>query len=243
MATVLAEKFLRSGHQILQIVGRNSVAVHELAGNVQAAAVTHFGKISKAADLYLIAVSDDAIEAIIGQLPLLSGIVAHTAGSVTREVLRSASRAYGVFYPLQSLTKGVESNAIIPVLVDGNNEQTLSVLQSLAESITDQVQTATDSERARLHLAATVVNNFSNHLFALAYEFCKKENLSFDILLPLIRKTADTLDENDPSILQTGPAKRHDLGTLEKHLTLLRDHAKLKEIYTLLSQSIMRSDG
>ena len=242
MATVLGKKFRSSGHDILQIVGRDGSSVAELAGSLQADAVTDFRQISPAADVYLIAVSDAAVGIVREQLPALKGVVAHTAGSVSLDELQSVGSNYGVFYPLQSLKKGVETNAVIPILVDGNNEQAVAVLRSLAQSISDQVQVATDAERARLHLAATVVNNFSNHLFALAYDYCREEDLSFEMLLPLIKKTVDNLGGMDPSLLQTGPAKRHDTGTIEKHLALLQKHEQLKEIYSVLSQSIMRSE-
>jgi predicted short-subunit dehydrogenase-like oxidoreductase (DUF2520 family) len=240
VATVLAERFFSSGHSILQIVGRNAEKVHGLASSVGANAETEFRQILPVADVFLIAVSDDAIQTILGQLPSVEGVVAHTAGSVSKDLLNSTSSEYGVFYPLQSLKQGADTNATIPILVDGNNERAIAVLTALAESTSSQVQVAGDAQRARLHLAATVVNNFSNHLFALAYDFCRKENVSFDILLPLIKKTVENLGGNDPSMLQTGPAKRHDMGTIEKHLALLQNYAQLKDIYSLLSGSIMR---
>jgi predicted short-subunit dehydrogenase-like oxidoreductase (DUF2520 family) len=240
VAMVLGEKFRSSGHNILQIVGRDISKLSELAASVQADAVTDVNEMSPAADVYLIAVSDDAIVNISKQLPAVTGVVAHTAGSVSKNELQNSSE-YGVFYPLQSLKKGVEKGATIPILVDGNGERAIAVLTALAESISELVQVASDEERARLHLAATIVNNFSNHLFALAYDFCRKENLSFELLLPLIKKTVDSLAGNDPSLLQTGPAKRQDFGTMEKHLILLEDYAQLKEIYVMLSESISRS--
>ena len=45
--------------------------------------------------------------------------------------------------------------------------------------------------------------------------------------------------EERPEAVQTGPALRHDMITLEKHLRLLETHKKLKYIYLKLTDSIM----
>src|SRR5690242_21497823 len=49
----------------------------------------------------------------------------------------------------------------------------------------DLVVEAGDEQRMKLHLAAVIVNNFVNHLYAMAEMYCKKEGLDFYLLLPL----------------------------------------------------------
>lgn len=85
-----------------------------------------------------------------------------------------------------------------------------------------------------------VVSNFSNHLFALAEQFCKKENIDFKLLEPLIFETANRLSIYSPNEVQTGPAIRNDVFTLDKHIQLLRNHPRLKYMYLKLTESIMK---
>jgi len=91
-----------------------------------------------------------------------------------------------------------------------------------------------------LHVAAVMVSNFTNHLYALAEDYCRKEGLDFKQLLPLIEETAIRLKDTSAKQAQTGPALRHDSETIHKHLELLKDHPQLKNIYVLLTESIQQ---
>ena len=90
-----------------------------------------------------------------------------------------------------------------------------------------------------MHVAAVVVSNFTNHLYALAAEFCKKEGVDFGLLAPLIMETAGRIQKSSPADVQTGPAVRNDIFTIEKHLRVLAGHPALKNIYLKLTDSIM----
>ena len=85
----------------------------------------------------------------------------------------------------------------------------------------ETVLEADDDTRLKYHLAATMVNNFTNYLFAQAESFCKKENISFAVLQPLMEETVIRLRNISPHETQTGPAIRNDLDTLKKHRELL----------------------
>src|SRR5204863_3967480 len=117
--------------------------------------------VNKKADVYLIAVSDDAIPHIISELKLpAKKVVAHTAASVSKDVLKTVSDHYGVFYPLQSLRKEMTILPEIPVFFDGNDEVSKKVLEKLAQSISmEKVNEAGDDARMKMHVAAVIVNN------------------------------------------------------------------------------------
>ena len=127
----------------------------------------------------------------------------------------------------------------IPFMIDANNEKTLSILQGFAQSLSDAVELASDEDRIKLHIAAVLVSNFTNHLYALAETFCDKENIHFDLLKPLIMETANRVQEHLPSTVQTGPAIRRDILTIEKHLKILLEHPALRTTYVRLTDSIM----
>ncbi len=241
VAAVLGRKFRAAGHRILQVVGRNSTAASALAYEWDTVSTNYNSPISKAADVYIIAVSDDAIDDIVENIKLPGKVVAHTAASVPKEVLKQVSGHYGVFYPLQSLRKEMTTLPDVPVFIDGNDEPTRQKLGELARSISrENVREAGDDARAKLHVAAVVVSNFTNHLYKLAEDYCRQEGLDFKQLLPLIEETAGRVREVSPATAQTGPAIRHDRETIQKHLDLLKNHPRLKNIYLLFTESIQQ---
>ncbi len=241
VAAVLGRKFISAGHQIIQVVGRNAKTASALAYEWDTVSTNYMIAINKNAEVYIIAVSDEAIDDVVRELKLPGKIVAHTAASVPKEVLKKVTEHYGVFYPLQSLNKDMKSLPDTPIFYDGSDDMTKKKLHTLANSISEEkVAVAGDDERLKIHVAAVFVSNFVNHLFALAEEYCRKEGLDFKQLLPLIGETASRIKEIAPQQAQTGPALRHDSETIYKHLELLMDHPRLKNIYVLLTESIQQ---
>jgi len=238
-ATILGRKFKAAGHTILQVAGRNSAAASALAYELDTVSTNYWTSVNKNADVYIIAVSDNAIESITPEIKLPGKIVAHTAASLPKEILKPVSEHYGVFYPLQSLRKETVSLPDIPLFVDGNDEKTITLLHKLAHSISgEKVVQAGNDERVKLHVAAIFVSNFTNYLYILAEEYCRREGIDFKLLQPIIEETALRIKDNSPKEIQTGPAIRHDAETIRKHIELLEQYPDLKKVYTFLSDCI-----
>jgi len=240
-ATVLGKKLKKAGHHILQVFGRNSKEASALAYELGTESTNYWNVVNRNADLYILAVSDIAVEEVFHELQLPDKTIVHTAASVSKDVLKDGAEHYGVLYPLQSLKKDSDYLPEIPVVIDASDKQTLAMLDVLAHSISDRVIEAGDETRVKLHLAAVMVNNFTNHLYALVEKYCKDEGLDFYLFLPLIKETAARLDTVSPAKSQTGPALRGDETTIEKHLLLLKKYPQLETIYALLSESIRQS--
>src|SRR5690606_12433218 len=109
------------------------------------------------------------------------------------------------------------------------------------ESISEQVYQVDSEQRRALHLSAVFVNNFVNHLYHIGEQICKKNQLPFDILRPLIAETAAKITEMPPLEAQTGPAKRCDNSTLLKHREQLTPHPLYLQLYDLLTEAIQQS--
>lgn len=239
VAAVLGRKFKSAGHAILQIYSRNASDATKLAYEWDTESTNYKSLINKNGHVYIIAVNDDAIDEVADNLLLPGKVVAHTAASVPKEVLKNVSSHYGVFYPLQSLRKEMIETPVTPIFVDGSDEKARKTLEMLAHSIAgEQVAIAGDGDRLKLHVAAVVVSNFVNHLYVLAEDYCRKEGLDFQQLLPLIEETALSKKNISPSSAQTGPAIRHDDETIQKHFALLDSHPELRKIYMLMTESI-----
>jgi predicted short-subunit dehydrogenase-like oxidoreductase (DUF2520 family) len=241
VAAILGRKFIAAGHKIVQIISRNASAASELAYEWDTESTNYRSVINKNADVYIIAVSDTALEELVSDLKLPGKVVAHTAGSVSKEVLKNVTTHYGVFYPLQSLRKEVSNLPDIPVFFEGSDKTSTNTLQKLAQSISFEKPVAAGTEdRLKLHVAAVMVNNFTNHLYVLAEKYCRKEGIDFHQLLPLIKETVERLETTSPAETMTGPAIRNDQETIKKHIELLNDHPHIQKIYQLLTESIQQ---
>jgi len=239
VAAVLGRKFKAAGHHILQVASRNASAASRLAYEWDTESTNYWSLVNKNADVYIIAVSDDAIEEVVADLKLPGKLVAHTAASVSKDILKPVSNHYGVFYPLQSLRQEINELPDAPVFFDGSDEASRKKLEMLAASIAPQhVKQAGDEARLKLHIAAVFVSNFTNHLYALAEDYCKKEGIDFSELLPLIEETAIRIKSISPAKAQTGPAARNDDTTIQKHLAVLKGHPMLKKVYEGMTESI-----
>lgn len=237
-ATVLAKMMQVAGHSIVQVWSHNQQHAAELAKQVQSKAINTLQAIAADADLCVIAVSDKAISEVAAELKLKKKVLVHTAGSVSIEVLKNASPNYGVLYPLQSLRKEMTVLPAVPFLIDGNSDDIKALLKDFALSLSDKVEVANDEVRLQMHLAAVVASNFTNHLYALTEEFCQKRQLNFEMLHPLIQEVAFRLNQGHAIDMQTGPARRGDEETIQKHLQLLKADEHLHDLYQVLSESI-----
>ncbi len=222
---------------VVQVVGRNKNALSSFEGEI--VFETDLKKV-KSADFYLLAVSDTAVSEVAQQLKDKTGIMAHTSGSVSIEALKG-SDSYGVFYPLQTFTKECAVDfSVIPICIEANTGTALDRLGKLAAILSDFVYPISSEQRRQLHLSAVFVNNFPNHLFNIAATICRDHDLSFDLLKPLIGETANKIRFLDPRTAQTGPARRNDIQTMQRHLDELK-HPLHKKIYQLLSESIRQA--
>jgi predicted short-subunit dehydrogenase-like oxidoreductase (DUF2520 family) len=238
-ATVLGRLCKSKGHIVKQVIGRNIAHAQELANELEAAFLDIKEQPDLDTDLFIIALSDSSMPESLHDIDLKQVPTVHTAGAVSLSILKHTSSNYGVLYPLQSLRKEMKHIPEIPFLFEGNNEETELFIEQFAKTLSDNVTHADDDVRLRLHTAAVVVNNFTNYLYSVAEIFCEKENVDFNLLKPLIKETADRVMENSPRQVQTGPAMRKDITTLDKHLRLLAAHPKIRTLYMRMTDGIL----
>ncbi|TBW29396.1 DUF2520 domain-containing protein [Gramella sp. KN1008] len=195
----------------------------------------------KKADLYILAVKDEAIPEMAEKLSDNKAVFVHCSGSQPMSLL-SKFENHGVFYPLQSFSKEKPVNfKEVPLCLEASSSETLVFLKNIASKISEKIFEVNSDQRKALHLSAVFVNNFTNHLYALAADYCEKNELPFKILQPLIKETAAKIETLSPYSAQTGPALRNDEKTISAHLEMLDEDQK--EIYTILTQSIQKLHG
>lgn len=242
IATHLGKALKMAGQNITQVWSRNFDRATELADSIGANPVNHIGDINPDADLYILAVNDDAIRSVAEQLNIENGILVHTSGTAGLEVLEGITEKTGVFYPIQTFSKSKAVDLrLVPVAIEGCKAEVSTLLYSVASRISEKVIEMTSLQRRSVHVAAVFACNFSNHMYVLAHQLLKDQDLSFDLLRPLIEETALKIQTSDPITVQTGPAIRDDQSTIDSHLKLLGNHSELKDLYEKLSQSIINS--
>ncbi|WP_430426211.1 Rossmann-like and DUF2520 domain-containing protein [Maribacter litoralis] len=227
------------GVNIKQVLGRNKTHLQFVKNDKLVN--TDFTKIPTA-DIYILAISDDAIDIVAEHFKNKEGLVVHTSGATPVEVLSSLKRP-GIFYPLQTFTKGkIVSFNNIPICIEANDDKDVKLLYKLGNALSKTVVEIDSDQRKILHVAAVFVNNFTNYLYTLGAEICEEHQIDFNLLKPLITETAAKLEDLSPLQAQTGPAKRGDQITLHNHLQILKDKHQ-RELYTLLSNAIKEKHG
>lgn len=197
-------------------------------------------EITTAPDFVFICTDDSAILSTASLFQNLNTCLVHCSGSTSLQVLQNKNTKAAVFYPLQTFSKNIPSEwNNIPVLIEaeGTNEKDLT---SLAINMSANPSSMSSEQRLSLHLAAVFACNFTNHMWSVAYKICEQHQIPFRLLNPLIQKTvAKALQTGiDPAQMQTGPAKRKDSITIEKHLDLLQSDSLKQQIYKLISEDI-----
>lgn len=240
LATNLAPELLRIGHHIIQVYSRTIENAKALADQVGAEAVNSPNMVSDSADWYIVALSDKIYDDVLPEISFKeSALLTHVAGSQPMDALASYADRIGVFYPLQTFSKSRKVDfSHIPFCIEAEDEDDEKFLIEEASKISSDVRTVDSEQRRHLHLAAVFACNFVNHFYALAEEICERENISFDILRPLIEETAAKALVHQPSKVQTGPAVRFDRNVIDKHLEMLDNNPDLHNLYLAVSESI-----
>lgn len=238
VATHLSKALLQSGNNIKQVFSRTETSAKNLAAELNTSYITNIKQIDNNADLYIFAVSDNAITKLAKKIRLKDKRVVHTAGSVPLSIFKQAKN-HGVFYPLQTFSKNRKIDfKKVPICIEANNPDFNYELLELGHKLSDSVWQIDSERRKQLHLAAVFACNFVNRMYVLAKELIVDKGVGYDILHPLIKETAMKAISMDPKKAQTGPAVRNDTESLEKHIELLSSYPEIQHIYQTISDSI-----
>ncbi len=231
----LAKAFTVNNIAVKQLFGRNQEQLKEISDEVK---IPFSTSVLEEADLYIIAISDNAVEKISEQIKNENALVVHTSGSLPKDILKGNYRKAS-FYPLQTFSKNKELNyKEIPFFIEAENEKDTVTLLNLARRVSENVMESSYEKRKYIHLTAVFACNFVNHLYARAKELSDNQGIPFSYFLPLIEETTQKIHEIEPKFAQTGPAVRNDKRILELHEDLLSgEHL---EIYKTLNHSIQK---
>ncbi len=244
LAWHLAPALENIGHRISLLYNRTAKHGHQLTGRLYNTSIKKDLNFSREnVNVIIIAVQDSAVTEIVSNIVIPDhALLIHTSGALSLQVLeRSAASHTGVFYPLQTFTKNMRIDfRNIPLCVEANSDYGKKILLSTAKGLSKSVYELNSEQRKVLHLSAVMTANFSNHLITIAGNLLRERELDQSLLFPLLQATIDKVFTMGPEAGQTGPAKREDHETIDLHLELLQHDEDLMEIYSVLSNHIMK---
>ena len=236
----MATAFVAQGAEVACVWSRNAAHAARFAAQFASRCVPSLASLDPSCDLYIIAVSDDAIAHVASQLPAVGGLVVHTSGATPLGAIVATGRKGAVVWSPQTFVAGV------PVVysdlffcIEACSEPVAAEAERLFGLLSAHLVRISGEVRARCHLAAVMVSNFGNALNAMAEQLLQADGLDIRLLLPIIEQTAGKASRGNLWSLQTGPAARGDSGTVAAHRQILAAcNPQWAELYDLFTDII-----
>lgn len=227
------------------VLSRKYASAIAFGSTINAKALKKLSEIPSDIDVVFLMINDDELVQVASALSKHlqnETVIVHFSGTQTLEAIPDHFENKAIIWPIQSISKQDKDIVLkeIPLTITSSNEQASQVAAEISKNLSQTVIELKEEDKMKLHLAAVLVNNFSNHFYTIADQFLKETDQSFDILLPIIQHTTRKLNTMPPLEAQTGPAVRRDMNTINKHLDILNNDDDLQEIYRLVTRHIMK---
>jgi predicted short-subunit dehydrogenase-like oxidoreductase (DUF2520 family) len=240
LATNFAFSLRKKNFRILQVYNRTREPGLRLANQVSSLFIHDIKDISPQADLYAIAVSDQVLMEVAQQIRLKNQLVIHFSGTADLALLDPCSSNTGILYAPQTFTYNRKGGFLgIPLCIEARNDRSRKTLADFASVLSDNIYHVGSAQRRALHLSAIFAGNFTNFMYAIAEEILKEADLPMTLLEPIIKKISAGAAKKDIFLRQTGPAIREDHTTIRDHLRILSEKPEFRDIYQLLTESII----
>lgn len=253
VGTALGVAISRSGWPVVAVVSRDATRRDRFCTLVPGArAFVEPAAILDVADLIIVAVPDDAIAQVAGQIRLRGGqAIVHTSGAVGAEVLAEAvieGGAMGGFHPLVSFTSDVERSvagiAGATIAIEGD-DRLAKLLAALAEAIGGTLIRLPRGAKAAYHAAAVLASGglvaLLDAIVAVGATAGLDERSSLAFYGRLMEQTLANARGVGIAASLTGPITRGDVSTVSAHIAALEAHAPdVVELYLATARRQLR---
>lgn len=232
VGTALGAALHRAGWPVVAVASRDAARRERFRTFVPGArAFAEAPAILDEVELVILAVPDDAIERLAGELRLYGGqALVHTSGALGVEILapaRAADTQLGAFHPLVAFAdteRAVQAFHGATIAVEGD-AQLVAHLADMAEALGATAVRLAPGSKAAYHAAAVLAaGGFVALLDAIA-ELGRAAGLdeagSLAVYGGLIEQTLGNARALGVGAALTGPMTRGDVGTLARHLEAL----------------------
>lgn len=204
----------------------------------------------KESDVVFITTPDSIISSVwksIDKLSIRNKILCHCSGSLSSRIFSNIENydAYGYsIHPMFAFSDKYKSHKFLKnafITIEGSLGGMKKII-GLIESLGNKFKVISDTDKARYHLASTIV---SNHVLGLINEGINQlkicgfsEGEAKKALYPLVNNNISNIFDNGVINSLTGPVERADGITLNKHLECLDEEDK--SLYKMLSRKLIR---
>lgn len=236
VGTALARGLASAGYPVVSIFGRNAERLRRAVESIPGARAAESAQaVVDAADVVFLTVPDDAIRPVADALVWKAGKAAvHCSGASSIDLLdgpKEQGAAVGAFHPLQTLASLEQAMRNLPgsaVAIEASDSKLEEALAQMARALGGR-PFVLHGDKALYHASAVLAcNDLVTLLDASAglwadLGFTKEEGLK--ALLPLVRGTIENLGSIGLPNALTGPVSRGDVGTIERNIAALSEHA------------------
>jgi predicted short-subunit dehydrogenase-like oxidoreductase (DUF2520 family) len=232
VGTALGAALHRAGWPVVAVASRDEARRERFRRLVPGArGFAEAAAILDEVELIILAVPDDAVERLAGELRLYGGqALVHTSGVLGAEVLdpaRAAGTQIGAFHPLVAFADTERAIAALhgaTVAVEGD-DQLAALLADMAEAIGATAVRLAPGSKAAYHAAAVLAAGGFDALLDAIAELGAAAGLdeqgSLAVYGGLIEQTLGNARALGIRAALTGPMTRGDVGTLARHLEAL----------------------
>lgn len=223
----------QAGFHVAAVGGRSLQSAREAAGFIGSGEAITIAGLAHAAKRILIAVADDAVPDVARTLHdagLRDALVLHTAGAAGPDALnslREAGNVIGVLHPLQTIpdaASGIDALRGATFAYAGD-DAAVDWAQAIVDAAGGKRLALAAEHWDLYHAAAVFASNYQVTMMDAALELMEQAGLArgeaLDALGPLLRSTTENVLSRGPEQALTGPIRRGDCGTVQKHLSRL----------------------
>jgi len=236
VGSALAIKLNGRGYPVVAVSSRGYESARKLATLLKGCrAYASNQDVANNADLVFITTPDAAIPQVASTVKWRAGqCVIHCSGADSVRVLEPA-RQQGAFtgccHPLQtfaSIQKAVDNIPGSTFALEAE-EPLLGILKNLVEDLDGKFIILKAEDKVAYHTAAVITSNYLVTLVKMATDLWQTFGVPRDqatrALLPLLKGTLNNIENIGIPNCLTGPIARGDTGTIQKHLTDLKQRA------------------
>jgi predicted short-subunit dehydrogenase-like oxidoreductase (DUF2520 family) len=234
VGTTLALALPVPAYEVVAVSGRSAEGVAAFRSRVPGAAELPAGEAARIADLVLVTVPDDELRALVRRVAAEDGVApgsrwVHTAGGYSHDVLepaRLAGAGVAACHPAQTFPDPDTALRALPGTAWAVTapEQDLGWARVLVTDLHGSPVTVRPGDRSLYHAGLVVGANGTASVVALARELLLGAGVGDPaaFLEPLTGAAASGASARGAAAL-TGPVRRGDVGTLDRHLAELHD--------------------
>ncbi len=214
MGQALGRALREAGEAVCAVASRSREHARQAAEFIGGVAAVDYSELSGFADRILIAVPDDAVEAVAAALGRRCAL--HTSGA------RGPVGVAGALHPMQTIAAPQEYRALrgayFGVTAEG---EALAWAGRIVALLDGRMLRIAPERRALYHAAGVMASNYMVAVIDAAERLMQDAGGEREALAPILRASVENCIRMGAVAALTGPLERGDAGTIRSHLAAM----------------------